>query len=146
MGSTANKVFVGVRDYTDFNEDNDLYGEHDFGSLKIAGQKIFWKIDYYVEKNDDERRQILIELFENIIFKNNAVSVSLKDRAELIAMYSSKTRELLGTRKSNDRTFTNSENNRGQNNEKAPKMRFIHFGRGTWMKIELFTLLAKTLL
>ena len=44
---------------------------------------------------------------------------SLKDRAELIAKYSSKTRELLGTQKSNDRTFTNSENNRGQNNEKS---------------------------
>ena len=45
--------------------------------------------------------------------------MSLKDRAELIAKYSSKTRELLGTQKSNDRTFTNSENNRGQNNEKS---------------------------
>ena len=53
------------------------------------------------------------------MFKNDSVSVSLKDRAELIAKYSSKTRELLGTRKSNDRTFTNSENNRGQNNEKS---------------------------
>ena len=74
---------------------------------------------YYDEKDDDEKRQILIELFENIMFKNDAVSVSLKDRAELIAKYSSKTRELLGTRKSNDRTFTNSENNRGQNNEKS---------------------------
>ena len=45
--------------------------------------------------------------------------MSLKDRAELIAKYSSKTRELLGTQKSSDRTFTNSENNRGQNNEKS---------------------------
>ena len=53
------------------------------------------------------------------MFKNDAVSVSLKDRAELIAKYSFKTRELLGTRKSNDRTFTNSENNRVQNNEKS---------------------------
>ena len=61
----------------------------------------------------------MIELFENIMFKNDAVSVSLKDRAELIAKYSFKTRELLGARKSNDRTFTNSENNRGQNNEKS---------------------------
>ena len=118
MGSAANEVFVGVRDYAAFTEDNDPYGEHDFGSLKVAGEKIFWKIDYYDEKDDDEKRQILIELFENIVFKNDAVSVSLKDRAELIAKYSSKTRELLGTQKSNDRTFTNSENNRGQNNEK----------------------------
>ena len=49
MGSAANEVFVGVRDYTDFNEDNDPYGERDFGSLKVAGEKIFWKIDYYDE-------------------------------------------------------------------------------------------------
>ena len=49
MGSAANEVFVGVRDYTDFNEDNDPYGEHDFGSLKVAGQKIFWKTDYCEE-------------------------------------------------------------------------------------------------
>ena len=61
----------------------------------------------------------MIELFENIMFKNDAVSVSLKDRAELIAKYSSKTRELLGTQKSNDRTFTNSDNNRVLNNEKS---------------------------
>jgi hypothetical protein len=36
-----------VREYKDFNEDNDTYGEHDFGSLDWEGQKIFWKIDYY---------------------------------------------------------------------------------------------------
>lgn len=49
LGAAANEVFVGVRDYMDFNEDNDPYGEHDFGSLKVAGKKIFWKIDYYDE-------------------------------------------------------------------------------------------------
>ena len=26
---------------------NDPYGEHDFGSLRFAGETIFWKIDYY---------------------------------------------------------------------------------------------------
>jgi hypothetical protein len=49
MGAAANEVFVAVRDYTAFNEDNDPYGEHDFGSLKVAGEKVFWKIDYYDE-------------------------------------------------------------------------------------------------
>ena len=87
---------------------------------------------YYDEKDDDEKRQILIELFENIMFKNDAVSVSLKDRAELIAKYSSKTRELLGTRKSNDRTFTNSDNNRGQNNEKSAENALYPLWQGTW--------------
>jgi hypothetical protein len=33
--------------YSAFNEDNDPYGEHDFGSLEWKGEKVFWKIDYY---------------------------------------------------------------------------------------------------
>ena len=36
MGSAANEVFVGVRDYVAFTEDSDPYGEHDFGSLVLA--------------------------------------------------------------------------------------------------------------
>ncbi|MEO5948902.1 MAG: DUF3768 domain-containing protein [Candidatus Saccharimonas sp.] len=36
-----------VEGFSSFTEDNDPYGEHDFGSLKFEGQKIFWKIDYY---------------------------------------------------------------------------------------------------
>lgn len=49
MGAAVNEVFVGVRDYTELTEDNDPYGEHDFGSLTVAGERIFWKIDYYDE-------------------------------------------------------------------------------------------------
>ena len=30
-----------------FTPDNDPYGEHDFGSFNLAGQTMFWKIDYY---------------------------------------------------------------------------------------------------
>ncbi len=36
-----------VRTFSSFTEDNDPYGEHDFGSLAWYGQKVFWKIDYY---------------------------------------------------------------------------------------------------
>lgn len=36
-----------VADYDAFCEDNDPYGEHDFGNLEYQGNKIFWKIDYY---------------------------------------------------------------------------------------------------
>lgn len=36
-----------VEGFNSFNEDNDPYGEHDFGSLRFEGQKVFWKIDYY---------------------------------------------------------------------------------------------------
>ena len=37
-----------VRTYDDFSEDNDPYGEHDFGAFDMPTVgKIFWKIDYY---------------------------------------------------------------------------------------------------
>lgn len=36
-----------VRRFSDFNEGNDPYGEHDFGAVDLAGHKVFWKIDYY---------------------------------------------------------------------------------------------------
>lgn len=40
-------LLQAVKDYDDFTEDNDPYGEHDFGSLIWKGHKICWKIDYY---------------------------------------------------------------------------------------------------
>ncbi len=40
-------IFNRVRCFDDFTEDNDPYGEHDFGSFIYQGKKIFWKIDYY---------------------------------------------------------------------------------------------------
>ncbi len=43
----CSRVLTAVRDFKDFNEDNDPHGEHDFGALEIAGQRFFWKIDYY---------------------------------------------------------------------------------------------------
>lgn len=30
-----------------FDEDNDPHGEHDFGAFELAGERLFWKIDYY---------------------------------------------------------------------------------------------------
>jgi hypothetical protein len=41
------KVLLMVRAFSEFGEDNDPYGEHDFGSFEAAGEKFFWKIDYY---------------------------------------------------------------------------------------------------
>jgi uncharacterized protein DUF3768 len=41
------EVFEGVRTFEAFTRDNDPHGEHDFGSFEVAGQKLFWKIDYY---------------------------------------------------------------------------------------------------
>lgn len=36
-----------VRTFDDFSEDNDPYGEHDFGKIDLNGTAYFWKIDYY---------------------------------------------------------------------------------------------------
>ena len=36
-----------VRSFDDFTNDNDPHGEHDFGTVKIAGQTYFFKVDYY---------------------------------------------------------------------------------------------------
>jgi len=33
--------------FDDFSEDNDPWGEHDFGSFEHNGRTIDWKIDYY---------------------------------------------------------------------------------------------------
>jgi len=36
-----------VAAFADFNPDNDPHGEHDFGSLEVQGEKLFFKVDYY---------------------------------------------------------------------------------------------------
>ena len=33
--------------FTDFTEDNDPHGEHDFFGFEFAGENFFWKCDYY---------------------------------------------------------------------------------------------------
>jgi hypothetical protein len=41
------QVLLRVQNFADFNDDNDPYGEHDFGSFEVAGETFFWNIDYY---------------------------------------------------------------------------------------------------
>ena len=40
-------LLQAVRQFNAFCEDNDPYGEHDFGSIEWNGVTVFWKIDYY---------------------------------------------------------------------------------------------------
>ena len=42
-------LLKAVREFETFNEDNDPYGEHDFGSVEWEGETVLWKIDYYDE-------------------------------------------------------------------------------------------------
>jgi len=41
------EIVQRVRDYDTFDQGNDPYGEHDFGTLKIGDDALFWKIDCY---------------------------------------------------------------------------------------------------
>ena len=41
------QVVDAVRGFDGFGPDNDPYGEHDFGSLDVGDEKIFFKIDAY---------------------------------------------------------------------------------------------------
>ncbi len=40
-------VLQAVGEFSNFNPDNDPYGEHDFGSFTVASERLFWKFDYY---------------------------------------------------------------------------------------------------
>jgi len=46
LGCTV-EVVAAVRGFTAFDDDNDPFGEHDFGSMPVAGRTLFWKFDYY---------------------------------------------------------------------------------------------------
>ena len=41
------EVAKAVAEFDAFSEDIDPHQEHDFGSLEVQGQKIFFKLDYY---------------------------------------------------------------------------------------------------
>lgn len=40
-------IIKAVQSFDQFNEDNDPYGEHDFGSVVVQGITYFFKFDYY---------------------------------------------------------------------------------------------------
>lgn len=40
-------IIEKVRNFSNFNQDNDPNGEHDFGAFDVDGITYFWKIDYY---------------------------------------------------------------------------------------------------
>lgn len=45
--NTVEEVVRCVADFDAFDNSNDPHGEHDFGAFEIAGERLFWKIDYY---------------------------------------------------------------------------------------------------
>jgi len=46
-GFTPTGLLKLLATYDGFDIDNDPHGERDFGDIEIAGETVFWKIDYY---------------------------------------------------------------------------------------------------
>ena len=45
--ATISSLRRNVAAFDAFTEDNDPYGERDFGAIELEGERYFWKIDYY---------------------------------------------------------------------------------------------------
>jgi hypothetical protein len=41
------RAVEAVRGFSAFSEDDDPYGERDFGAFQVGQTRLFWKIDYY---------------------------------------------------------------------------------------------------
>ena len=41
------RILDAVRTFDAFTDDNDPWQEHDFGSLDIDGERVFFKLDYF---------------------------------------------------------------------------------------------------
>lgn len=63
-----------VQNFNDFTEDNDVYGERDFGSFDYKGEKILWKIDYY-----DLNNQYMSENPANPDITNRVLTIMLAE-------------------------------------------------------------------
>lgn len=44
---TRAEIIAAVMEFDAFDEGNDPYGEHDYGTVQIAGKTYVWKIDTY---------------------------------------------------------------------------------------------------
>jgi hypothetical protein len=41
------QALADVTAFSNFSQDDDPYGERDFGAFEVGGVHLFWKIDYY---------------------------------------------------------------------------------------------------
>ncbi|MRI57579.1 DUF3768 domain-containing protein [Methylobacterium sp. DB1607] len=48
LGRDRQQVILdAIASFDRFDTDNDPHGEHDFGALEAAGERVFFKIDYF---------------------------------------------------------------------------------------------------
>lgn len=49
----VHRALAATAAFEAFTVDNDPYGEHDFGTIRLDGETLFWKIDYHDKANPD---------------------------------------------------------------------------------------------
>lgn len=70
------EIWMSVMSFEDFTEDNDPYGEHDFGAIDHAkAGKVFWKIDCFA----DERCELGSEYPDNPSRSYRVLTIMLAD-------------------------------------------------------------------
>lgn len=52
------RAIAAVAAFDTLTEDNDPYGEHDFGKVEVACNSLFWKIDLYVKHRGAGQRNV----------------------------------------------------------------------------------------
>ena len=67
-------IIVKVSKFNEFNQDNDPYEEHDFGSFEHNNNKIIWKIDYY-----DKNYEYASENPADVTKTNRVLTIMLSD-------------------------------------------------------------------
>lgn len=80
-----------IRRFKEFTEDNDPYGEHEFGTIHWYGEKVFWKIDYYDQQleygkeplSPNCRRVMTVTLGMRDVFQAFDVSALIKVKYRL---------------------------------------------------------------
>jgi hypothetical protein len=50
LGDSVVVLLSAVATFSQFNESNDSYREHDFGKIELFDKTWFWKFDYYDKK------------------------------------------------------------------------------------------------
>jgi len=59
---TVASILERVRGFDEFTQDNDPWGQHDFGSFVHGGRKVFWKIDDYTATGETDEEGLPLRL------------------------------------------------------------------------------------
>lgn len=65
---TKAMLFFKIITFDDFTQDNDPYGEHDFGCIELDGiPKIYWYINYYEDASLTERAEDPVNAYRVLV-------------------------------------------------------------------------------